>query len=291
MSNIYTVVGVRFSQGGKTYYFDPGSLEIRKGDHVIVETSRGREYGRAVSEPKEVPEEKVVLPLKPVERLATEKDNQRVAENKKAEGEALAVCEEKVKKHQLPMKLINAEYTFDKSKLIFYFTSGGRVDFRDLVKDLAGVFKTRIELRQVGVRDEARHLCGYGTCGRKLCCCSFLGDFETVSIKMAKNQGISLNPTKISGVCGRLMCCLKYEDEAYYKLRTHFPKEGSYAETPNGRGKVIKNSLFTKEVTVIFPDGGYGKFPLGDIEFQVQGKGEAKAVKKEGAPSEDRRSN
>lgn len=271
MSNTYTVVGIRFTTVGKTYYFDPKGLDIKKGDNVIVETARGREFGTAVTDPKEVPETSVVLPLKPIERIATEKDQKRLEENKKAEAEAMLQCEEKVKKHKLPMKLINAEYTFDKGKIIFYFTSGGRVDFRDLVKDLASVFKTRIELRQVGVRDEAKHLCGYGSCGRKLCCCSFLGEFETVSIKMAKNQGISLNPTKISGVCGRLMCCLKYEDEGYYELRSSFPKEGSFVDTANGKGKVIKNSLFTRQVTVIFPDGGYGKFSLEEVGYEQAG--------------------
>lgn len=268
MSNTYKVVGVRFSSIGKTYYFDPGELNVSKGDGVIVETSRGKEYGTAVTEMKVVGEKEINQPLKPIERLANEKDQERIEDIRRSETEAVKVCNEKVKKHQLPMKLIKAEYTFDKSKIVFYFTSESRVDFRDLVKELASIFRTRIELRQVGVRDEAKHICGYGSCGRTLCCCSFLGDFETVSIKMAKNQGISLNPAKISGVCGRLMCCLKYEDEAYAHLRSDFPKEGSFVETPGGRGKVTKNSLFDRQVTVLLVEGGFGKFPLEEVEWK-----------------------
>ena len=279
MSKTYRVVGIRFTEVGKTYYFDPLALEVKKGDQVIVETARGLEYGTAVTDIKEVAENAVVLPLKPITRLAEEKDRKRLTDNKKAELEAVRSCEQKIKKHKLPMKLLYAEYTFDRSKIIFYFTAGGRVDFRELVKDLASVFKTRIELRQVGVRDEARHLCGYGSCGRKQCCCSFLGDFTTVSIKMAKNQNISLNPTKISGVCGRLMCCLKYEDDTYIELRAKFPKEGSFVETPMGRGKVTNNSLFTSQVTVMLADGGFGKFGLEEIQYEPAGYSQPKGGK------------
>lgn len=271
MSKTYKVVGIRFAGVGKTYYFDPRNFNVGIGDNVIVETARGMEYGTAVTDIKEVGEKDIVPPLKPIQRMATENDKKKLEDNKKAEKDALKTCEEKVKKHNLPMKLLNAEYTFDRGKIIFYFTAGSRVDFRELVKDLASVFKTRIELRQVGVRDEAKHLGGYGSCGRSLCCSSFLGEFETISIKMAKNQNISPNPTKINGVCGRLMCCLKYEDESYTVLRATFPKEGSYVETPMGRGKVIKNSFFTKHVTVILADGGFGKFNLDETDFEPAG--------------------
>lgn len=271
MSKEYRVIGVRFIGTSKTYYFDPKGFQVVKGDNIIVETARGLEYGTAVTDIRMVGEKEVTLPLKPIIRLATQKDTRQLEENRKDQQEAIKICTEKIAKHKLPMKLLGAEYTFDKGKIIFSFTSAGRVDFRELVKDLAGIFRTRIELRQVGVRDEARHLCGYGSCGRKLCCCSHLGDFETVSIKMAKNQGISLNPTKISGVCGRLMCCLKYEDEVYTELRAKFPKEGSYVETPNGRGKVVQNSFLSSQVVVILGDGGYGKFKLDEIRYEPAG--------------------
>lgn len=271
MSKIYKVIGIRFSGIGKTYYFDPRNFNVSTGDNVIVETARGLEYGTAVTDIKEVTENEIVQPLKPIQRMATDHDKKKLEDNKKAEKDALKTCDEKVKKHELPMKLLNAEYTFDRGKIIFYFTAGSRVDFRELVKDLASIFKTRIELRQVGVRDEAKHLGGYGSCGRNLCCSSFLGEFETISIKMAKNQNISPNPTKINGVCGRLMCCLKYEDESYTVLRATFPKEGSFVETPMGRGKVIKNSFFTKQVTVILADGGFGKFSLDETDFEPAG--------------------
>lgn len=271
MSKLYKVIGIRFSGVGKTYYFDPRNFNVSTGDNVIVETARGLEYGTAVTDIKEVSENEIVQPLKPIQRMATDNDKKKLEDNKKAEKDALKNCEEKVVKHNLPMKLLNAEYTFDRGKIIFYFTAGSRVDFRELVKDLASVFKTRIELRQVGVRDEAKHLGGYGSCGRNLCCSSWLSEFETISIKMAKNQNISPNPTKINGVCGRLMCCLKYEDESYTVLRATFPKEGSFVETPMGRGKVIKNSFFTKHVTVILADGGFGKFSLDETDFEPAG--------------------
>ncbi|MBC9784159.1 stage 0 sporulation family protein [Heliobacterium chlorum] len=209
------IVGVRFKKTGKVYYFDPGDLEIQAQDRVIVETARGIEYGEIVIPPREVPEDSLVNPLKKVLRVATAEDAQQVEENRSKETAAYEICQKKISIHQLPMKLVDVEYTFDASKIIFYFTADGRVDFRELVKDLAAVFRTRIELRQIGVRDEAKMIGGIGCCGRVLCCSSFLGDFEPVSIRMAKDQNLSLNPTKISGICGRLMCCLKFENDCY----------------------------------------------------------------------------
>jgi len=220
---VQRVVGVRFKKAGKIYYFDPGEVALAAGDHVIVETVRGMEYGEVVVGPKEVPEEGLVLPLKKVIRKATAEDALQVEENKRKAERAFDICLEKIASHGLPMKLIDVEYTFDGSKIIFYFTAEGRVDFRELVKDLASVFKTRIELRQIGVRDEAKMLGGLGPCGRPLCCATFLGDFEPVSIKMAKQQSLSLNPTKISGICGRLMCCLKFESEYYRDAKSGGP--------------------------------------------------------------------
>ena len=214
-----TVIGVRFKEAGKIYYFDPGDLSITTSDHVIVETARGVEYGSVVVGLKEVDDSEVVPPLKKVIRIATTDDDDRVAENAFREKEAFAICLEKIEQHTLPMKLIDVEYTFDNSKVIFFFTADGRVDFRELVKDLATVFRTRIELRQIGVRDEAKMLGGIGFCGRELCCHTFLGDFAPVSIKMAKEQSLSLNPSKISGICGRLLCCLKYENDVYVENR------------------------------------------------------------------------
>lgn len=211
MSLIQRVVGVRFKKAGKTYYFDPGDLELTQGSNVIVETARGVEFGEVVLPPREVPDEEVLAPLKPVIRAATPEDQEQVKENKAKEKEAFKICQAKIAAHGLPMKLVDVEYTFDRSKIIFYFTAEGRVDFRELVRDLAGVFRTRIELRQIGVRDEAKLLGGLGPCGRACCCSSFLGEFQPVSIRMAKEQNLSLNPTKISGLCGRLMCCLKFE--------------------------------------------------------------------------------
>jgi len=214
-----TVIGVRFKEAGKIYYFDPDEWEIQTGDHVIVETARGIEYGDVVVGKKQVPDDEVVPPLKKVIRLANADDDARVEENKRREQEAFSICLDKIEQHNLPMKLIEVEYTFDNSKVIFFFTADGRVDFRELVKDLAIVFRTRIELRQIGVRDEAKMLGGIGFCGRELCCHSFLGDFAPVSIKMAKEQNLSLNPSKISGICGRLLCCLKYENDVYVENR------------------------------------------------------------------------
>ena len=251
------VVGVRFKSVGKVYYFDPGSLEIKKGDGVIVETARGIEFGSVVAAGKMVEEEDIVSPLKKVIRLADEKDLQTEEENKKKEKEAFEVCLQKIEKHKLEMKLIDVEYTFDNNKILFYFTADGRVDFRELVKDLAAVFKTRIELRQIGVRDESKMLGGMGVCGRCLCCSSFLGEFQPVSIKMAKEQGLSLNPAKISGACGRLMCCLKYEQEAYEDIVKRAPRNGAVVETPDGQGVITEVNLL-KELVKVRLDGADG---------------------------------
>ncbi|MGV3467131.1 MAG: PSP1 domain-containing protein [Heyndrickxia sp.] len=247
---MFDVVGVRFKKAGKIYYFDPGDLIIQKNDSVIVETVRGIEFGKVVTARKSVDENDVVLPLKKVIRIANEKDQMIVSENKDAAKEAYEVCCEKVEEHQLDMKLVDVEYTFDRNKVIFYFTADGRVDFRELVKDLAAIFRTRIELRQIGVRDEAKMLGGIGPCGRMLCCSTFLGDFEPVSIKMAKDQNLSLNPTKISGLCGRLMCCLKYENDEYEAAKESLPDVGETIQTPNGMGKVIGLNLLERVLQV-----------------------------------------
>lgn len=237
------IVGVRFKPVGKVYHFNPGELSIAKGDWVVVETARGVELGEVVVAKHEIAEQSINKPLKNVIRTATQEDIQRHEENRKKEKEAFSVCVEKIKKHKLEMKLVEVEYTFDGSKILFYFTADGRIDFRELVKDLATVFKTRIELRQIGVRDESKTVGSIGICGRSLCCSQFLGEFEPVSIKMAKEQGLSLNPTKISGACGRLMCCLNYEQEAYEKLLKVTPRQGAIVETPAGRGTVEYVSL------------------------------------------------
>lgn len=244
------IIGVKFRKSGKVYYFDPGNFDITKGNHVIVETARGIEYGTVVLGPKKVTDDKVVQPLKPVIRIATPEDDSINEDNMIKEKEAFDVCLEKIKKHELNMKLIDSEYTFDKNKLLFYFTADGRIDFRELVKDLASIFRTRIELRQIGVRDEAKMLGGLGICGRPFCCSSFLGEFQPVSIKMAKEQGLSLNPTKISGTCGRLMCCLKYEQNAYEDLIRITPRVGAYVSTSEGKGTVTEISLLTGLVKV-----------------------------------------
>lgn len=244
------IVGVRFKSAGKMYYFDPGNLDIKRGDNVVVETSRGIEYGEIVQGIREVDEATVTKPLKVVLRAATAEDDKRYKENKEKEKEAYAICSEKIEKHKLDMKLIEVEYTFDGSKILFYFTSDGRVDFRELVKDLAAVFRTRIELRQIGVRDESKTLGSIGVCGRNLCCSQFLGEFVPVSIKMAKEQGLSLNPTKISGACGRLMCCLKYEQDTYEELIKEAPKNGAAVMTPEGMGTVMSVALLKGRVKV-----------------------------------------
>ncbi len=246
------VIGVRFRTAGKIYYFDPGRLEIKRNDHVIVETARGIEYGTVVGDPRDVEEDKVVQPLKSVLRVATPKDDEQEAANRQKEKEAFKICLEKINKHGLQMKLIDAEYTFDNNKVLFYFTADGRIDFRELVKDLAAVFKTRIELRQIGVRDETKILGGIGICGRALCCHTHLSEFAPVSIKMAKEQNLSLNPTKISGVCGRLMCCLKNEEETYEELNKRLPNVGDFVTTDDGlKGEVHSVNVLRQLVKVI----------------------------------------
>ncbi|PZE19184.1 PSP1 domain-containing protein [Paenibacillus xerothermodurans] len=247
---MYSVVGVRFKKAGKVYYFDPIDLPVDKDSSVIVETARGIEYGRVVIGKRTVQESDVVLPLKKVIRIADETDAKLVEDNKTAAKNAFALCQDKIKDHQLKMKLVDVEYTFDRNKIIFYFTAEGRVDFRELVKDLAGVFRTRIELRQIGVRDEAKMLGGIGPCGRILCCSSFLGDFEPVSIKMAKDQNLSLNPTKISGLCGRLMCCLKYEHDNYESAKEDVPRVGSDVITSLGNGRVVSLNISQRTAKV-----------------------------------------
>lgn len=244
------VVGVRFKKAGKIYYFDPGGLELAAGDGVIVETARGVEYGEVVVGPRHVPEEEIVAPLKAVLRRATAEDMQQLELNREKEEQAYQIALEKIAAHGLPMKLVGVEQTFDGNKIIFYFTADGRIDFRELVKDLAAVFRTRIELRQIGVRDEAKMLGGLGCCGRELCCATWLADFESVSIRMAKDQNLSLNPGKISGICGRLMCCLKYENEVYEQARANFPEVGSRVTTPQGEGRVTGINIFRNTVSV-----------------------------------------
>ena len=246
------VIGVRFRKAGKVYYFSPGDADIKAGQHVIVETARGVEYGHVVLGSHEVDDKKVIQPLKPVIRMATAADEEIERRNKEKEKEAFKICLEKIKKHELDMKLIDTEYTFDNNKVLFYFTADGRIDFRDLVKDLASVFKTRIELRQIGVRDETKIVGGIGICGRPLCCASYLSEFIPVSIKMAKEQNLSLNPTKISGVCGRLMCCLKYEEETYEELNGRLPNIGDYVTTDDGlKGEVHSVSILRQLVKVV----------------------------------------
>ncbi|KIL52436.1 PSP1 domain-containing protein [Jeotgalibacillus campisalis] len=247
---MYDVVGVRFKKAGKIYYFDPNELQIGKDDYVIVETVRGVEYGKVVVDVKKVDENDVVLPLKKVVRVADQKDRLSVQENKDEALHAYEVCSSKISEHDLDMKLVDVEYTFDRNKVIFYFTADGRVDFRNLVKDLASVFRTRIELRQIGVRDEAKMLGGIGPCGRMLCCSTFLGDFEPVSIKMAKDQNLSLNPAKISGLCGRLMCCLKYENDEYEAAKEEMPDLGQFVDTPEGKGKVIGLNMLERVLQI-----------------------------------------
>lgn len=245
-----TVIGVSFKRAGKMYYFDPNGLELHIGDQVVVETARGMECGDVVTEVRQVEEDEVVQPLKPVLRVMTEEDRQRVASNEKKEAEAFVIGQQRIAHHKLEMKLVDVEYTFDLSKIIFYFTANGRIDFRELVKDLASIFKTRIELRQIGVRDEAKMQGGLGVCGKELCCTQFLGEFAPVSIKMAKEQGLSLNPAKISGTCGRLMCCLKFEQAAYESLTKITPGVGALVQTPEYRGVVTEVNLLRGIVKV-----------------------------------------
>ncbi|MDM5152855.1 MULTISPECIES: PSP1 domain-containing protein [Bacillus] len=251
---MYDVVGVRFKKAGKVYYFDPNQFDISENEFVIVETVRGIEYGKVVITKKQVDENDVVLPLKKVIRIANENDRTIVEENKHAAKEAYQVCQQKVGEHNLDMKLVDVEYTFDRNKIIFYFTADGRIDFRELVKDLAAIFRTRIELRQIGVRDEAKMLGGIGPCGRMLCCSTFLGDFEPVSIKMAKDQNLSLNPAKISGLCGRLMCCLKYENDEYEAAKEQLPDLDQRIQTPHGLGRVIGLNILERLIQVELVD-------------------------------------
>lgn len=286
------IIGVRFKKVGKTYYFDPGEEVFQKGDHVIVETARGVEFGEVAIPNQEVPEKKVVSPLKRVIRRASEADQRHLEENQRKQKDAFRICEEKIARHKLQMKLIDVEYTFDNNKILFYFTADGRVDFRELVKDLAGVFRTRIELRQIGVRDESKMLGGLGVCGRPFCCCTFLGEFVPVSIKMAKEQNLSLNPTKISGTCGRLMCCLKYEQEAYEDLLKVTPKVGTPVKTPEGRGVVTEVNLIRGELKVRMdsaPDAAPRSFHRDDVqrvreEKPAPAKENATPAKKQTAP-------
>ena len=264
-----TVVGVRFRNAGKLYYFDPGSLWPTAGNAVIVETTRGIEYGEVITGVCEVDESQITPPIKSVIRIATPDDYTHEMQNRSKEPEAIAVCQKKVDEHKLPMKLVGCEYTFDNSKILFYFTSDKRVDFRLLVKDLASIFRTRIELRQIGVRDEAKMLGGLGLCGRKLCCAAFLGDFQPVSIKMAKEQNLSLNPTKISGVCGRLMCCLKYEEDHYEATRKRMPRIGKEVITPDENGIVVDLNILKETVRVRVPKGDTTEqkdYPLEDVK-------------------------
>ncbi len=250
------IIGVRFRTAGKVYFFDPGKYTVKRGDHVIVETVRGIEYGTVVSPANEIAEDKLTQPLKSVLRVATERDDEQEKQNREKEKEAFKICQEKIRKHGLDMKLIDAEYTFDNNKVLFYFTADGRIDFRELVKDLASVFRTRIELRQIGVRDETKILGGIGICGRPLCCHSYLSEFAPVSIKMAKEQNLSLNPTKISGVCGRLMCCLKNEEETYEELNRKLPGVGDHVTTDdNLKGEVHSVNVLRQTVKVLVEAG------------------------------------
>ncbi len=248
------IVGVRFKKPGKIYFFDPGNLRISNGSFVIVETAQGEEYGQVVISNRQLPDEKIEKPLKKVIRIANYKDEKKYKSNKEKEKSAFKICEEKIKEHKLDMTLIDVEFKFDNSKVLFYFTADGRIDFRDLVKDLAAIFKTRIELRQIGVRDEVKRIGGNGVCGRELCCCSFLGNFETVSIKMAKEQNMSLNPSKISGNCGRLMCCLKYEQDVYEEKMSRLPKIGAIVKTEDGEGIVEGVETLRERIRVKLKD-------------------------------------
>ena len=264
---MYNVVGVRFRNAGKVYYFDPGDIKYKKGDNVIVETSRGLEMGRIILEEKSMDKKEVVLPLKKALRKATHADFYQVEENNKKEKEAFDICVNKIGEHRLKMKLIRVEYTFDRSKIVFYFIAEGRIDFRELVKDLASVFHTRIELRQIGVRDEAKLIGGFGACGRPFCCSTFLEDFESVSIRMAKNQNLSLNPTKISGVCGRLMCCLRFEADTYEDVSNDYPDVGETVITPEGEARVVSVNVVKKQVRVeLFESNVQMDFPPEEID-------------------------
>ena len=268
------VIGVRFKANGKSYYFSPGDLELQQGDHVIVETARGTECGEVAKGPHDVPDSSIVKPLKTVTRMADAVDVRRMQQNRADEKRAFSVCEERIAKHKLDMKLVDVEYTLDRNKILFYFTADGRIDFRDLVKDLAGVFRTRIELRQIGVRDESKMLGGLGICGQPFCCSRFLRDFQPVSIKMAKEQGLSLNPAKISGSCGRLMCCLAYEQPAYEYLNRITPGVGSIVKTPEGVGAVVETNVIsgTRRVRMDPPATGFKTFHKDECQYLRGGK-------------------
>ena len=262
------IIGVRFKKLGKIYFFNPKGLKIKQGDKVIVETSQGEEYGEVVIPNRKVEDDKILTPLKKVIRIANYRDHKHYNDCKKREKDAFNICQKKIKEHKLDMNLIDVEYKFDNSKILFYFTADGRIDFRDLVKDLASIYKIRIELRQIGVRDEVKRIGGNGVCGRELCCCTFLSDFEAVSIKMAKDQNVSLNPSKISGNCGRLMCCLKYEDEAYQEKLKKLPRLGAIVKTQDGEGEIDNIEILKERVRVKIKDGDgylYKKYDVKDI--------------------------
>ena len=268
------IIGVRFKKLGKIYFFNPKGLNVKKGDKVIVETAQGDEYGEVMIPNRMVQDEKIIAPLKTVIRIANYKDHKHYEECRKKEKDAFKICEKKIKEHKLDMQLTDVEYKFDDSKIMFYFKAEGRIDFRDLVKDLAAIYKTRIELRQIGVRDEVKRIGGNGVCGRELCCCSFLSDFETVSIKMAKEQNISLNPSKISGNCGRLMCCLKYESEVYEEKLEKLPNVGAIVKTADGQGEVDSVEILKEIVRVKIKDGEgylYKKYNASDIKIIKDG--------------------
>lgn len=279
------VVGIRFRNAGKIYYFGPGEFELNAGMHVIVETARGVEMGTVMTGPKDVPEESVVQPLKPVIRIATESDEKTAEKNREKEKEAYRICLEKIAKHNLDMKLVEAEYTFDNNKLLFYFTADGRIDFRELVKDLAAVFRTRIELRQIGVRDETKIMGGYGICGRQLCCHTYLSEFAPVSIKMAKEQNLSLNPTKISGVCGRLMCCLKNEEETYEYLNSRLPNVGDIVTTFDGlKGEVSSVNVLRQLVKIVVETNDekeLKEYPVDQLKFKPKRRRDVKLTAEE----------
>lgn len=265
-----TIVGIRIRKPGKIYFFAPDGKTLKKGDHVIIETSLGEEYAEVIIPNREVPEEKIVNPLKKIKKIADKKDEKHYLENKEKEKEAFKIAQENIKKHKLDMNLVDVEYKFDNSKILFYFTAEGRIDFRDLVKDLAAIFKTRIELRQIGIRDEVKRMGGIGVCGRELCCCSHLGNFETVSIKMAKEQNLSLTPSKISGTCGRLMCCLKYEQDVYEEKLSRLPKIGAIVKTEEGEGVVDGIETLKEIVKVKLRDKDeyyHKKYKISDIKI------------------------
>ena len=279
------VVGIRFQRAGKIYYFDPLDYDLETAMHVIVETARGVEMGTVLIPPKEVEDDKVIQPLKPVIRVATDEDEKVMERNKEKEAEAYVICKEKIAKHGLEMKLVAAEYTFDNNKLLFYFTADGRIDFRELVKDLASVFRTRIELRQIGVRDETKMLGGIGICGRELCCKSYLTVFVPVSIKMAMEQNLSLNPTKISGVCGRLMCCLKNEQDTYEYLNSRLPSVGDYVTTPGGMKGEVQSINVLRQLVKVIVDNGEEKelieYPVDDLQFTPKRRKDVKVTEEE----------